>query len=188
VIPPSLARRIDRLGRRAHAFHRFAHHPLCAAYRPEVVALGTWRLCRGCLLAGCGFLGGLGTAALAPRLAPAPAWILLGAWSAWLLVLTRWRPSKLLSRFLPAAVAAFLTGQGLLAGRPSGWALALLTLGLVAAFLRAYRLRGPHRTPCLTCPEGQGPGVCSGYLPQTRRERAFQRLTGRWLRTLRPSP
>ncbi len=36
-IPPAVARRVDRLALRAHAFHRWAHHPLCAWYAAEVI-------------------------------------------------------------------------------------------------------------------------------------------------------
>jgi hypothetical protein len=181
VIGTDLARRIDRLGRRAHAFHRYAHHPLCAAYRQEVVAVGPWRLCRGCLLVGAGSLLGLAAAAVLPRLAPAPAWALTAFWGLGLLGLSLGRPGKVVSRCLPAAVAFFLLGQALLAGPPWGWVRAATVLALVAAFIRAYRRRGPHRGPCLACPERRGRSVCSGYLRQTRREKAFQRLAGRWM-------
>ena len=64
-IPPALAHRLDRLARRAHAFHRHAHHPLCRRYRGEVVALGRrTRLCLGCTLAAAGLLLGLVLGAL----------------------------------------------------------------------------------------------------------------------------
>ena len=182
MIGPALARRIDRLGRHAHAFHRFAHHPLCPAYRREVVAIGGGFYCKGCLLAATGLALGLAAALALPCLPRLTGWMLLGAWSAGLLALTRWRPAKFFSRFLPAALAAFLAGQGLRAGGWAGLGLAAAALILSAAFLRAYRHRGPHRAPCLVCPERIGPGVCSGYLRQMRRERAFQRLAGRWIR------
>jgi hypothetical protein len=38
--PRPLAKQLDRLSRRAHRFHRFAHHPLCGAYAAELVPLG----------------------------------------------------------------------------------------------------------------------------------------------------
>src|SRR3990172_5780311 len=68
-VPPALARRLDRLARRAHAFHRFAHHPLCPAYASEVILLGRrTRLSRGCALAAAGTAAG----ALAAFAAPVP--------------------------------------------------------------------------------------------------------------------
>ncbi|HET8714991.1 MAG TPA: hypothetical protein VFM16_04150, partial [Holophagaceae bacterium] len=57
--PPALRRRLDRLARRAHAFHRFAHHPLCAEYAGERLRVGKVHLCRGCTLLGAGLLAGL---------------------------------------------------------------------------------------------------------------------------------
>jgi hypothetical protein len=76
---PALVRRLDRLGRRAHAFHRFAHHPLCDNYAGELIALrGRTRVCRGCTTAlGCALLGAL--AALSLRL---PVWQLTTACAA----------------------------------------------------------------------------------------------------------
>ena len=35
--PKALRRKIDRLSRAAHRFHRFAHHPLCERYAGEVI-------------------------------------------------------------------------------------------------------------------------------------------------------
>ena len=175
MIDPVLARKIDRFSRRAHGFHRFAHHPLCGAYRGEVVAWGRWRICKGCLLAGAGLGAGLAAGALAP-LAPHP-WALLGLWTALVLALTRWRPPKTLSRFLPAALGAFLLLQG---AREGHWSASLLVLAISALFLRAYRHKGPHRAPCESCPEQKAIGVCSGYKAQARRERAFQRFIRNW--------
>jgi len=55
----ALARRIDRLAVRAHAFHRYAHHPLCERYRGELIALrGRTRVCRGCAYALLGAVSG----------------------------------------------------------------------------------------------------------------------------------
>lgn len=183
MISHDLARRIDRFSWRAHAFHRYAHHPLCPAYRSEVVALGRWRLCRGCLLAGAGFATGLGLAlAGTPMLMPPVASAaLLGLWGGWLLVLGRLRLPKVASRFLPAALGAFLAGQGPLSDRWSGWFIALVVLGGIFAFIRAYRHRGPNRAPCQECPERTEPRVCTGFRRQTRRERAFQRVVAGWL-------
>ncbi|HEX7489197.1 MAG TPA: hypothetical protein VF341_09850 [Anaeromyxobacteraceae bacterium] len=57
----ALARRIDRLARRAHRFHRFAHHPLCAAYDGETFQVGRrGRVCRGCAAVALGGVLGVG--------------------------------------------------------------------------------------------------------------------------------
>ena len=181
MIDPVLARRIDRFGRRAHAFHRFAHHPLCPAYAGEVVAIGRLRVCKGCLLAGSGLLSGL-LAGLAPPVGgPVLTAALLAFWAVWLLGLIRWRPPKLFARFLPAAMAGDLAVRGFRTGGLPGWGVVLaVAAGLWAAF-RHYRRRGPHRDPCGACPEQAGPAVCTGYRPMARRERAFRRVIGRWL-------
>jgi hypothetical protein len=76
-IPPALALRVDRLARRAHAFHRWAHHPLCSRYAAEVVRLGRrTRVCLGCSLTAAGALAG---GALGLLLPAAPGAGLLGA-------------------------------------------------------------------------------------------------------------
>lgn len=180
MIDSVLARRIDRFGRRAHAFHRFAHHPLCPAYRGEVVAVGRWSLCRGCLLAGAGLACGLLLALALPKAPPGLSWGLVTLWGLWLLALARWRPPKALSRFLPGLLGAFLALQGPRLGTLSGWAATALALAGMAAFHRAYRRRGPHHGPCETCPERNLPSVCTGYKTQTRREKAFRRVVNRW--------
>src|SRR6478735_5996516 len=75
-LPQRTVRAIDRLARHAHAFHRFAHHPLCQRYAGELIPLGRRsRLCRGCASAALGLAVGL-LAALAWQ----PAFsVLLGA-------------------------------------------------------------------------------------------------------------
>lgn len=177
MIDRDLARRIDRFSRRAHRFHRFAHHPLCGAYRSEVVALGRMWVCKGCLLAGLGVLAGGGAGLVAPVVSP---WAPLAAWGLLLLALTRGRPPKAVSRFLPAALGAFLAFQGLRSG-PAGWAVAGVVMAGVFAFIRAYRHRGPDRRACAACPEREGPAVCSGFRPMARREKAFRRVIRRWI-------
>ncbi|MFL5271282.1 MAG: hypothetical protein ACJ79E_04370, partial [Anaeromyxobacteraceae bacterium] len=58
-ISPALARRLDRLARQAHRFHRFAHHPLCDAYAGEVLRVPRRTVvCRGCALAAAGVVAG----------------------------------------------------------------------------------------------------------------------------------
>lgn len=181
MIDPALARRIDRFGRRAHAFHRFAHHPLCPAYAGEVVSFGRMRVCRGCLLAGTGLASGLAAGGSPLGGGAALAVALLAAWAAWCLCLVRWRPPKGFARFLPAALAGYLVVRGCRVGGWAGWGVTLAVLAGLAAAIRYYRHRGPHHTPCLACPERSGPGTCTGYRPMARRERAFRRVIGRWL-------
>src|SRR4051812_16710215 len=58
-LPQRTVRAIDRLAKSAHAFHRFAHHPLCERYAGELISLRRARLCRGCVSAALGSLTGL---------------------------------------------------------------------------------------------------------------------------------
>jgi hypothetical protein len=182
-LTPDLVRRLDRLSRHAHGFHRYAHHPLCAAYAAEVVRLGPRvRVCRGCLLAGLGLGAGVLAGGWAPLAGPWPQLVLLAtALAGWAAASgVRSAAAKLGSRFTPVAAAAFLAVQGLRAG-PCGWARAALVLLAALAFQRRYRRRGPHRGPCAACPERPGPGTCSGFSPILRREKAFRRLAGRMM-------
>ncbi|HEU4951563.1 MAG TPA: hypothetical protein VFT46_06410, partial [Holophagaceae bacterium] len=120
--PPALRRRLDRLARRAHAFHRFAHHPLCAEYAGERLRFGKIQLCRGCVLLGGGLLAGLVSGALLPARLPLAAGALgIGLLSG--LAASLARPPKALSRLLPGAALAAALLQGLRLG-PQGWALA----------------------------------------------------------------
>lgn len=184
-IPLPLARRIDRLAGRAHWFHRFAHHPLCERYRGEVVRIGRrTRLCRGCVMSAIGVsLGG----ALGFLLAPPPLWTLaIAAAATLLLVPSLLRPRaprgsrvpKLITRLVPTFVWLGSLGAALRA--PSVVALAG-TLALIGGAALLYRRRGPDRSPCATCPE-RDHQPCSGFAPLLLRERAFQRLSNKWLR------
>ena len=186
-IPTELALRIDRLARRAHAFHRFAHHPLCGAYSREVVHLGRRTVvCRGCALALAGAASGA-VAALASPLPAAPA--ILGALAlaaAAILAAPRAppRPGKLLTRALPAALAAAAAVLGARTGTPRGLAVTAAAVLLVCAGIALYRRRGPDRSPCSSCSELQWGRSCTGLRPIARREAAFARLAGRLLREL----
>ena len=169
-LPRPLARRIDRLARSAHAFHRFAHHPLCERYASEVIAVGRRaRICRGCALTVLGAAAG----AIAGLLFGPPGWLGWVALTAAvaLLASARRRP-KTLSRALPMALLAV--------GATSSLAGAVASVGVLAAFVAWYRRRGPDRSPCATCPE-RSARVCSGLAPMVLRERAFRRLTGSWI-------
>lgn len=185
-IPRTLARRIDRLARRAHAFHRFAHHPLCQRYAAEVIPLGhRARVCRGCAFTGAGAIAG----GLAGWLLPAPGPLALGALAALLAAGATWAvsrragrsPPKLLSRLAPMALAAALLALGLRAGGPAGLLAALFAAATVAAATLLYRRRGPDRSACAGCPEAPASSTCSGFRAVALRERAFARLAGRWI-------
>jgi len=180
-LPPRTVRAIDRLARSAHAFHRFAHHPLCERYAGELIPLGKRsRLCRGCASAGLGTVAGL-LAAVAFR---PPFSILLIASAlgfGLLLGALALRLPKWLGRAAATACLAFACGSGLLTAHGAALFLALGILGSGAAFIALYRRRGPNRGPCRTCPERLLAKPCSGLLPIVRRERAFRRLAQRWL-------
>ena len=201
-IPPSLARRVDRLARRAHAFHRWSHHPLCDRYRAEVVRLGRRaRFCLGCSLTALGAVAGLGAGAL---LQAAPEAWLVGAGLALLLAVPAAvrprapadersgegarRAGKVLTRFLPTALAGLAVAQALAAPSPGRLAAAALAALAVGWGVLRYRRRGPDRSACRGCPEGP-PGVrCPGFAPMARRERALSRLAGRWIAAALPPP
>lgn len=184
-IPAPLARRIDRLAGRAHWFHRFAHHPLCERYRGEVVRLGRrTRVCRGCAMSAIGVsLGGaLGFVLAPPALATLAAAVLVTV--ALLPSLLRPRAPrgsrvpKVVTRLVPTFV-----WLGSLGAAARGLSLVALagTLALIGGAALLYRRRGPDRSPCATCPE-RDHQPCSGFAPLVLRERAFQRLSGKWLR------
>lgn len=195
-IAPPLAKKLDRLSRRAHRFHRFAHHPLCGAYAPELVPLGRKaRVCRGCTLAFLGAaLGGAlglcvphGAAASANRVAVlALSVALLGTLG--LLVSLRARAqaaarrsAKLVTRGLPLFGLCFAGATGLRLGGPVGLALVALCVAVAGLAYAAYRRRGPDRSACVGCPERLALAPCSGFAPIVRRERAFARLARRLL-------
>jgi len=190
LLDRATATRIDRLSRRAHAFHRFAHHPLCGAYAGEVIRVGKRvRLCRGCSYVGLG----LGAGALSALAVPL-SWAAGTAFASWLcaaLALGAWlagsgaRVSKLVNRALPAASLALALGLGMRLGTLHGFALSVASALVFAGLALRYRRRGPDRTPCATCPERTLP-VCSGFLPIVRRERAFRRASRRLLLAAQP--
>ena len=177
-LPGHTTRVIDRLAKRAHAFHRFAHHPLCGRYAPELIPLGRrTRVCRGCAYAALGSLSGaLGACALRPALKP----LLLAASVGLVLLFFSFarRLPKSLGRGLAVAALSFATCSGLSADGAARWfGCGLLVLSYT--FLLSYRKRGPNRSPCQTCPERLAPRTCSGLQPIVRRERAFQRVAQR---------
>jgi hypothetical protein len=186
-IPPAVARRLDRLARQAHRFHRFAHHPLCEAYAGEVLRLPRRTVvCRGCALAAAGAVAGAATGFwLAPRVPLAALAILASLAVASAVVSARPRGgrarSKLLARAVPAALVALTAGHALRAPDTASLLAAVAALSAGALATLAYRRRGPDRGPCTTCPERTHPATCSGYRRIVRRERAFARVAARLL-------
>jgi hypothetical protein len=176
---PGQARRIDRLSRRAHRFHRFAHHPLCGRYAGEVIRIGRrTRLCRGCTFAAAGGLVG----GLVGLVAGAPASVAIGAGVAATLLLvptvvSKRRMPKLVTRLAPAALFAFALVASALARAPIATA-AVATV--VIALRLLYGRRRGDRTPCETCPE-RTLSPCSGFAAIVSREQAFQRVVRRIL-------
>lgn len=194
-LPPALARRVDRLARRAHAFHRFAHHPLCSWYAAEVIRIGRrTRICLGCSLTALGAVAGVALGLLGPA---APAAGLLAAGivlvAAVPLVVRSSTPArasgersnararKLLTRLLPAAVAGFTIAQALAAPSLARAAAAALAAAAVGWVVLRYRRRGPDRSACQGCPDGPPGSRCPRLGPIARRERALSRLAGRWI-------
>jgi hypothetical protein len=175
-LTPATRRTIDRLALRAHAFHRYAHHPLCGRYSGELVTLGRrTRLCRGCLAVALGAVSGLLVGAVLPS-HPATPVVLLSLGALCGAASLRLRLPKVVGRFAPAlAGAASLSAA--LAQRSTAVAVAVLAVLGVLSVL--YRRRRPDRSPCTTCPELGRPGPCSGFAPIVRRERAFQRVAER---------
>ena len=181
-LPPRTVRAIDRLARRAHAFHRFAHHPLCDRYQGELISLGRRaRICRGCASAalgsGAGLVAALVWPATLPVLVVASSLGLVSLWGSLAKRLPKW-----LGRSTASLCLAFAGFRGLLSMHGAALGLAGGIAVCCAIFLVLYRRRGPDRSPCQTCPERRA-SPCSGLRPIVRRERAFRRLAQRWLDT-----
>jgi hypothetical protein len=183
------ARRIDRLARGAHAFHRFAHHPLCAQYESEVLRIGRkLRLCRGCTFVASGLCTGAvlmaAVAIGAPSVRLHAAWLVIAAATALAALLlvqrsierrSQARKSKWLTRFAAAAgIGGAVSAAIARVDSVFGAVLVALTAIACALLVLQYRRRGPDRAPCSGCSE-RSLAVCSGYAPIVRRERAFQR-------------
>jgi hypothetical protein len=196
VRPPAVARavarRIDRLARRAHAFHRFAHHPLCDRYASELISLGRrTRVCRGCTLLLLGSLCGVVVASvLQPSFAVCAACLVPAAGP--MLVSLRWprhlrsAGAKLGTRALPAAALGACLGAAASASLValSSFVAAAALLASVTVFV--YRRRGPDRAACAHCEERTQATPCSGFREIVRAERAFQRRAGQLLRAQGP--
>src|SRR3954452_7135005 len=160
-VPRPLARKLDRLARRAHRFHRFAHHPLCVEYAPEVIRLGRrMRVCRGCALSLGGGALGVGGALVVfegLRVAGGQDWIARAcaaalvlsiacgalAWSALrpatLEQRARARTRKLATRFLPALSLGFACSFGACLGCGIGFGLSAGNLAAAGLLYARYR-------------------------------------------------
>jgi hypothetical protein len=193
-IEPSIARRIDRLARRAHAFHRFAHHPLCDRYRDELISIGSrTRVCRGCTCAISGALAGTLLGALVQFPASAAVAFAMLATSVPILA-QRFerdrmqaecaRVGKRWTRALPLGALALALVAGLRTQNTAGVVTAASIAVTLLVLLRAYRGVGPDRSPCSDCPERTSPVPCSGFRDIVRAERAFVRRS-RQLLTIR---
>ena len=160
------------MARKAHAFHRFAHHPLCAAYEQELIVLGrSSRICKGCTLALVGLLCGAVTGIFV-RLTGMSASIALVLALLLLLTSLRRRLPKVLNRGAAGALIGLALTQGVGAFVLGGAVLALA--------YQLYRLRGPDRGPCASCPENGNPS-CSGFRPILEAERAFRQAASELL-------
>jgi hypothetical protein len=180
ALPIPTARFVDRLARRAHAFHRFAHHPLCQRYKSELIPLGRRaRICRGCASAALGTLAGA-ACAVVMRPSSSTLFILAALGVAVLLCSLALRLPKSLGRGLGTALASYAGVAGLLAAERAPHVLAAALIAFGAGFLWLYRRRGPNRAPCQTCPE-RSANPCSGLRPIVQRERAFRRLAQRYI-------
>lgn len=157
----------------------WAHKPLCAAYKDDVLRIGAIRLCRSCFLAYFGMLSNLLALILFPGLYADYGHILLAA---------------LLSVALPLSYPALYTrlprrfrdicrfSLGLLIvqtiwGLLNGHAmLALVAIVLSCALWRVYfRKRSTRKIRrCLTCDEYSGDRVCSGFATQVNLLREYE--------------
>jgi hypothetical protein len=183
-LPGAVIRRLDRAARRAHRHHRFAHHPLCGAYRGERLRIGRYELCRGCAAATLGMLSGVTAVGVLPAFSFAVlSSLAMAAGGIGLLALARRLPigGKLLSRALPASAAGFVAASGLRRADAVGLALTVATVFAMVLGIALYKRRGPCRHACTACPQ-RTLTPCSGFRLAWRRERAFRRLAGQWIR------
>lgn len=191
MIAPALARRIDRLSRQAHRPHRYAHHPLCGAYAGEIVRVGKMKLCRGCTATAAGLAAGVVTGAALSSIAttgsPSSSGTAAFAFLSLLLIsfaaLAEWR-RKFLKRFLPAAVFSGVLLYAALHPALPLLVAASVTVIAAVSWSASYRRRGPDRSACRACPH-RNEVCCPGFAPIVRRERAFSRLSGRWIQARR---
>ncbi len=181
AIAPDVRAQIARLSRRAHAFHRFAHHPLCDRYGEELLGLGSrTRICRGCTFS---LLGGtLGAAAGALLVPPLQILAICAALALGMAAVSliptapgRARIGKLWTRGLPAFSLALGLGAALTQHDPPHLLLAAVSCSALGGLFLAYRRRGPERSPCQACPERTSSAPCSGFRAIVRAERAFSR-------------
>jgi hypothetical protein len=175
-ISRTTAKRLDRLARAAHRFHRFAHHPLCERYAGEVVRVGRVRLCRGCTYAIAGGLaGGCVGLVVGASIVVAAGATIAGCAMLMSTMYARGRPSKLVTRLVPAGLFALAMTCGVLRASVLGLVVAFADGAIVVGLRLLYGRRGADRTPCTTCPEREL-SPCSGFRAIVSRERAVQRV------------
>lgn len=196
-------RRIGRAQRAAHAFHWFAHHPLCEEYGDDVVRFGgRMRVCKGCFMFAVGMMlgaiAGIGfriseigsrTSHIGSRISDIGSSALglsnvglsnvgfsaLGSSVLGLSALAIFAYSLLTPRRLPKTLTRLLPAfLGTFAVILAPFLLICVPLAILL-----YRRRGPNRSPCLTCPERAQATPCRGYKPIADAERAFIRLSHR---------
>ena len=184
-IPAPVARRIERLARRAHAFHRFAHHPLCDVYRGEVLRWGhRMRICKGCAFLTLGAAMGSAASFVLPFAAEAVVAISIATVIFGALVWIKGRgqrASKLLTRLIPGFLLAWFFWAGVSSGNRLGFLASGFAVMVFGATWIRYRRRGPDRQACVACPQRLSFPKCEGYRPMVARERAFRRRAGQLL-------
>ena len=158
---------------------RWAHKPLCARFREDVLRLGHVHLCRSCL---CLYLG-LAAGLLPVFMVSDPHNSLGGLWLAVLLLAVLVLSGPSLYKKLPRKVRdllRFALGLSIMLGFRrliAGDVLLSVVLFLVILFFwRRYQGRRATRKKeaCLTCEEFPGQGICSGFARQAELIRRYE--------------
>lgn len=157
----------------------WAHKPLCARFREDVLRFGHVHLCRSCLCLYLGLATGLVLPVAESKPAGDPAGWVLGVLLAVTLVLSGPGVYKKLPRRVrdllrfALGLSISLWFWRLLAGD----VLLSLVLFLITLF-SWWRYRGPRVTrkkeACLACAEFTGRGICSGFARQAELIRRYE--------------
>jgi hypothetical protein len=144
-----------------------AHHPLCTAFRSDVVRLGRLHVCGGCLATWPAFIAALPLAWLA-RTQGVPAWPLAAAGLALGLphlasyAVRAPVPVRRAAKAVGGAGLALLVVGAATSGTGLPGLVALVLAGCAASLaLQAVRLRAMLRT-CAACPHRRDWGSCPG--------------------------
>lgn len=164
--------------RKTYRFN-WAHKPLCARYREDVLKIGSLYLCRSCLFVYLGVAVALGYSTLrssrdgATEILPLTvllAGVLLCSAPPWYKRLPRGIRDGL--RFLLGASLVFIADQGL-RGEVVFFVLsALACYGAWRLYATARQRR--KRSNCASCPEYSPDRVCPGYRLQTTKIKEYQ--------------